>query len=115
MKLSEAAVSNIENDITNITVTQLEDISNALNVSIEQLLCDPQEKFNLATIQGKGLTGNEQANILENELVKALIASLEKKDQQLHAIMQQCIHAMHTLMQPETQTFNASNHAASRV
>src|SRR4051794_33980710 len=45
LQLSEAAVSNIENDITNLTVGQLEDISVALNVSIEQLLSDPQEKY----------------------------------------------------------------------
>jgi len=112
LNLSEAAVSNIENDITNITVTQLEDISIALNVSIEQLLSDPQEKYGSTYIS---TTGNVRHHYQDNELVNAIIASLEKKDQQLQVIMQHLIHIMTEVMQHEKFSFNSSKQVASRA
>lgn len=115
LKLSEAAVSNIENDITNITVTQLEDISIALNVSIEQLLSDPQEKFIVSKQPDAVSSNQEKVHPMENELVKALIDSLEKKDQQLHIMMQQFIHTMHNLMHPDKKPVTASSQAVARV
>src|SRR6187399_805070 len=45
LNLSEAAISNIENDITDISLRQLEDIASAIDISVEQLLNDPQETF----------------------------------------------------------------------
>ena len=101
LKLSEASVSNIENDITNITLSQLEDISIALNVSIEQLLSDPQEKFRTNHTEGAFTPTKDSLRYLENELVKAMIASMEKKDLQLQEIMQQFIQTLNVLMKGE--------------
>ena len=115
LNLSEAAVSNIENDITNITVTQLEDISIALNVSIEQLLSDPQEKFRSPYIYAGASTGKDQQHYPDNELLNAVIASMEKKDQQLQTIMQHFIHIMTELMQHEKFVYNSSKQVASRA
>ena len=114
LNLSEAAVSNIENDITNITVTQLEDIAIALNVSIEQLLSDPHEKiknpFSAPTTSNQG-----PINHAETEIMNALLASLEKKDQQLQAIMQHFIHTITALMQHERPAFNGAQQVVSRL
>ena len=115
LNLSEAAVSNIENDITNITVTQLEDISIALNVSIEQLLSDPQEKFRSPYIYAGASTGKDQQHYPDNELLNAVISSMEKKDQQLQTIMQHFIHIMAELMQHEKFVYNSSKQVASRA
>lgn len=113
LNLSEAAVSNIENDITNITVTQLEDISIALNVSIEQLLSDPQDKFRGSNTQ-TSIGANKQV-FPEAELLHAVISSLEKKDQQLQVIMQHFIHTMSAMMQQEKFVFNTAKPVASRA
>jgi len=113
LNLSEAAVSNIENDITNITVTQLEDISIALNVSIEQLLTDPQEKFRNTHVPDDSATTPRFDP--ENELLHAVISSLEKRDQQLQVVMQHFIHTLGTLMQQEKFSFNPSKQVASRA
>ncbi|CAN5789960.1 hypothetical protein BH11BAC4_BH11BAC4_20620 [soil metagenome] len=113
LHLSEAAVSNIENDITNITVTQLEDIATALNVSIEQLLSDPREKINAALIPSAATTSSRFSP--ETELLHAVIASLEKKDQQLQVIMQHFIHTINSLVQQKKFVFSPPNQVASRA
>ena len=103
LKLSEASVSNIENDITNITLAQLEEISVALNVSIEQLLSDPQEKIS-NRYPGSDISGTmTPVRHLENELLKAMIASMEKKDLQLQEIMQHFIQTLKTLVPGNNQ------------
>lgn len=111
--LSEAAVSNIENDVTNITVTQLEDIALALHVSIEQLLSDPHEKIR-GPIAYNTISAKEPGHNLDMEILNALMASLEKKDQQLQVIMQHFIHTISTLMQHEKPSYNG-NQVASRA
>lgn len=114
LNLSEAAVSNIENDVTNITVTQLEDIAIALNVSIEQLLSDPQEKFRMPLNLTQGMPAKEPEAI-DKELMNAVIASLEKKDQQMQVIMQNFLHTINSLMQQEHHLFSASKQVTSRA
>ena len=37
LKMSEAAISNMENDLTDLTLSQLEDISVTLDIEIEKL------------------------------------------------------------------------------
>ncbi len=103
LKLSEASVSNIENDISNITLSQLEEISVALNVTIEQLLSDPQEKIRNGYTDSSLPGSMNPLRHVENELVKALIASMEKKDLQLQEIMQQFTQTLKTLMQGNNQ------------
>jgi len=89
LNLSEAAVSNIENDITNINLKQLEDIANAIDVPVQQLLNDPEESYTLLQ-EGKP----EGARIFDKELLSAMICSLEKKDAQLEKIMENVITTM---------------------
>lgn len=115
LHISEAAVSNIENDVSNITLGQLEEISIALNVSIEQLLSDPQDKFRIPTANSNAEKEDKELLLLDKELLNAVIASMEKKDQQLQVIMQHFIHAMTVLMQQEKLVFNASKQATSRA
>lgn len=96
LALSEGAISNIENNNTDITLSQLEDISQGLDISIEQLLSDPQAKLAMSPLQ----QSNEKAIafIPEKDLLHAVINSLQKKDEQLQLIMQNVLHTMTLLM-----------------
>ena len=81
--LSEAAVSNIENDMVNVTLSQLEDISTALDITLEQLLSDPQQAYVKAvTAADRPVDDN-----LDRQLVKAMITSLQKKDEQIQELL----------------------------
>ncbi len=115
LNISEAAVSNIENDVTNITIGQLEEISIALNISIEQLLSDPLEKFRIHPASIHSINEKEDQHLLNKELLNAVISSLEKKDQQLQIIMQNFLHVMTMLMQQDDLVFNSSKQVSSRA
>ena len=115
LQLSEAAVSNIENDVTNITVGQLEEIAIALNVSIEQLLSDPQDRFKIPLATGQTISEKDEQHSIDKELLNAIIASMEKKDQQLQIIMQNFLHTMATLIQQEKLIFNSSKQVSTRA
>ena len=95
LALSEAAISNIENNITDVTLSQLEDISLGLDVPVEQLFTDPQQ-----TAAGSPQTLKTEKYfqpLFEKELLSAVINSMQKKDEQLQAIMQNVLHTMTTL------------------
>ena len=94
LNLSEAAVSNIENDITNINMRQLEDIAKAIDVSVVQLLNDPEESYQ----QLQEGVKSESPRIYDKELLTAMIASLEKKDAQLEKIMENVLTTMSAVM-----------------
>ena len=99
LQLSEAAISNIENNITDVTLSQLEDISTGLGITVEQLFTDPQENF--STVSAPGKEGLKQYQpLFEKELLNAVIASMQKKDEQLQSIMQNVLHTMTTLIAP---------------
>jgi transcriptional regulator with XRE-family HTH domain len=115
LQLSESAVSNIENDVTNLTVGQLEDISIALNVSIEQLLSDPQDKYRAYMSYGQAIVQQEDQKATEKELLNAVIASLEKKDEQLQTIMQHFLHTMSELMHHEKPLPKFSKHLTTQA
>jgi transcriptional regulator with XRE-family HTH domain len=115
LNISEAAVSNIENDVTNITIGQLEEISIALNISIEQLLSDPLEKFRIHPASFHSIHEKEDQQHLNEEFLNAVISSLEKKDQQLQLIMQNFLHVMTMLMQQDDLDFNSSKQVSSRA
>jgi transcriptional regulator with XRE-family HTH domain len=78
MELSEAAISNIENNITDITLSQLEDISTGLNISVEQLFMDPQETYAVAALH-PGFPERMAQPLIEKELLNAVIKSMQKK------------------------------------
>lgn len=89
LQLSEAAVSNIENDITNVSLRQLEDIADALEISVEQLLNDPEENYTYP-----GSVRGQVPAVFEKELMDAIILSLQKKDEQLQAILETVLRRM---------------------
>lgn len=100
LDLSEAAISNIENNITDVTLSQLEDISLGLDVPVEQLFTDPRENIGTsATVQAA--TEKQYQPLLEKELLHAVINSMQKKDEQLQVIMQNVLHTMSALVQEE--------------
>jgi transcriptional regulator with XRE-family HTH domain len=115
LQISEASVSNIENDISEITVCQLEEISIAMNLSMEQLLSDPQANYGRSNINDRPHYGNEGDHLIEKELLNAFINSLEKKDQQMQIIMQNFLQVINSLFQQDHLMFNASKQVTSRV
>src|SRR4051812_439720 len=97
LELSEAAISNIENNITDITLSQLEDISLGLDISVEQLFTDPQLTVVLP-LRATDQHEKQYVPSFEKEIMKAVINSIEKKDEQLQVIMQNVLHTMTTIM-----------------
>lgn len=97
LEVSESAISNIENNITDITLSQLEDISQGLDISIEQLFTDPQETIAAQPVQN-GIKEKNAQPIYEKELLNAVINSMQKKDEQLQTIMQNVLQTMTVLM-----------------
>jgi hypothetical protein len=93
----------------------LEEISVALNISIEQLLSDPHDKFRIYPATGHTITEKEEQHLLDKELLNAIINSLEKKDQQLQIIMQNFLHTMTLLMQQEKLIFSSPKQVNSRA
>ena len=100
LQLSEAAISNIENDLTDVSLHQLEDISSALNIPVEKLFSDPQDSF----VLNESMTpypAERNQPFMDKELLNAMLNSLQKKDEQLQSIMQNVLHTMSALLQDE--------------
>lgn len=85
LKLSEAAISNLENDLTDITLSQLEDISLAIEVPVETLFVDPQEQMQLKAAQSA--KGDVVGTAMDTSLVYALIGSIQRKDEQIKEVI----------------------------
>ncbi len=87
LRMSEAAVSNLENDLTDITLSQLEDIAIVLDIEVEQLFSDPQEMVD------KKYSADEQDKkfVMEPEWIYALIGSIQKKDEQIKTVLDNII------------------------
>ncbi|MEI2747458.1 MAG: helix-turn-helix transcriptional regulator [Ferruginibacter sp.] len=99
LRLSEAAISNIENDLTDVTLSQLENISYTLDIPVENLLADPQETL---YSMNHPLTQNlKTGNGSEKEMWTALLASMQKKDEQLQLILQNVLNTLAALVQDE--------------
>ena len=83
LRMSEAAVSNLENDLTDITLSQLEDIAIVLDIEVEQLFSDPQDMVD------KKYSADEQEKkfVMEPEWIYALIGSIQKKDEQIKTVL----------------------------
>ncbi len=104
LDLSEAAVSNIENDITDVTLSQLNEISSTLNIPVENLFCDPQETFVASHHSSVSEPSFTAGHLLEKELLNAMLSSIQKKDEQLQTIMQNVLHTMNRLL-PDDKKF----------
>ncbi len=99
LRLSEAAISNIENDLTDVTLSQLEDISGTLDIPVEQLFSDPQETLSYSANVHE--PAPRYQTFQDKELLNAMLASMQKKDEQLQVIMQNVLHTMTALIQDE--------------
>lgn len=98
LNLSEAAFSNIENNITNVTLTQLEDISICLDVPVEKLFSDPNESI-IPDYYPELAEDNAAYALPDNKIITAVMARMQKKDEQIQLIMQNILHTMNGLMQ----------------
>lgn len=107
LELSEAAISNIENNLTDITLSQLEDISLGLDVPVEKLFIDPEVNVVLPKNAMK-ITRKQPEPQPDADLVKAVITSIQKKDEQLHTIMQNVLHTMTSLVGKQVLSTDAS-------
>lgn len=87
LRMSEAAVSNLENDLTDITLSQLEDIAIVLDIEVAQLFTDPQEVVN----KNYNATDQDKKFVMEPEWIYALIGSIQKKDEQIKTVLDNII------------------------
>ncbi|MFM7710151.1 MAG: helix-turn-helix domain-containing protein [Ferruginibacter sp.] len=95
LRLSEAAMSNIENDMTDLNLSQIEDIAITLDITMEQLFANPEE--NLDFIK-KQTPEKEESMLMEKELIYALIGSIREKDEQLNQMVQQMVCTLDKLL-----------------
>lgn len=99
LRLSEAAISNIENDLTDVTLSQIEDISVTLDVPVEYLFTDPQETLSEVSYSASNQEAKSQF-VMEKELLYTLIGSIKQKDEQLNDVVQQVLHTMKNINRP---------------
>jgi transcriptional regulator with XRE-family HTH domain len=101
LRLSEAAMSNIENDMTDLNLSQIEDIAITLDITMEQLFADPVENLDVAQ---KATPEKEESMLMEKELIYALIGSIREKDEQLNQVVQQMVCTLDKLLSRREET-----------
>ena len=99
LRISEAAISNIENDLTDVTLSQLEDIAVTLDVEVEKLFTDPQEA--IENINYNATSENKNQLVMDSALVYALIGSIQKKDDQLKDVLDSVMFNMDKFVKTE--------------
>lgn len=99
LRMSEAAISNIENDLTDVTLSQLEDIAVTLDVEVEKLFTDPQEA--IENINYNATSENKNQLVMDSALVYALIGSIQKKDDQLKDVLDSVMFNMDKFVKTE--------------
>ncbi len=99
LRMSEAAISNIENDLTDVTLSQLEDIAVTLDVEVEKLFTDPQEA--IENINYNATSENKNQLVMDSALVYALIGSIQKKDDQLKDVLDSVMFTMDKFVKTE--------------
>lgn len=95
LRLSEAAISNIENDLTDITLSQIEDISLTLDIPIEQLFTDPQEIISSYPLSAQNEQPSQQ--LKEKELLYTLIGTIQQKDDQMKEVINNVMLTMNKI------------------
>ena len=97
LRLSEAAISNMENDITDITLSQLEDISIKLDIPLEKLFIDPQETLTDKLYADVVTTSPNQQQLMEKEFMYNIFNKMQEKDEQLKMAVDVMIQTMKTM------------------
>jgi transcriptional regulator with XRE-family HTH domain len=83
LKITSAALSQLENGKTDITVSRIEQIAEVLDIDFSLLLSSPQQIINISNSPNthNGVY-NSQHNTINKELVEAVQAELQKKKEQ---------------------------------
>jgi transcriptional regulator with XRE-family HTH domain len=95
LQLSEAAISNIENDLTDISLSQLEDIAITLQLELEQLFVDPEIIMQLHL--KPTIRESEQKMMLDPEWYYSLIGNIQKKDEHIKHILDEVINKLNRI------------------
>lgn len=95
LKISEAAMSNLENNLTDITLGQIESLTRLLNISMDQLFTDPQDS--IGPVGEYRPVAPQTETVRERDLVYAVIRSMEMKDQQLRDIVDNVLQTMNKM------------------
>ena len=84
LKITSAALSQLENGKTDITVSRIEQIAEVLEIDFSLLLSSPQQIINISNSPNthNGVY-NSQHNTINKELVEAVQAELQKKNEQI--------------------------------
>jgi hypothetical protein len=93
LRLSEAAISNMENDLADITLSQLEDISIKLDIPVEKLFSDPQEAYTNG-LYSVANTDDTKMHVMEKDILYAMFGTLQKKDEQLKIVVDNVLEVM---------------------
>ena len=96
LRMSEAAVSNMENDQTDLSLSQLEDIALALDLSLDKLFTDPQEVLSVSSLNPATVENNGQL-LMEKEMIYSIIGSMQKKEDHLKSVMESVLETMKIL------------------
>jgi transcriptional regulator with XRE-family HTH domain len=107
LHLSEAAISNIENDLTDVSLSQLEDISIALQLELEQLFMDPE--LIMQQHLKPTLRETEQRVTLEPEWYYSLIGNLQKKDEEIKHVLDEVINKLSMIEVANTKKISLRN------
>ena len=107
LHLSEAAISNIENDLTDVSLSQLEDISIALQLELEQLFMDPE--LIMQQHLKPTLREPEQRVTLEPEWYYSLIGNLQKKDEEIKHVLDEVINKLSMIEVANTKKISLRN------
>ena len=84
LKITSAALSQLENGKTDITVSRIEQIAEVLEIDFSLLLSSPQQIINICNSPNSANGAyNSQHNTINKELVETVQAELQKKNEQI--------------------------------
>jgi transcriptional regulator with XRE-family HTH domain len=83
LKITSAALSQLENGKIDITVSRIEQIAEVLEIDFSLLLSSPQQIINIRNPNSHNGVYNSEHNIINKELVEAVQAELQKKNEQI--------------------------------
>jgi transcriptional regulator with XRE-family HTH domain len=95
LQLSEAAISNIENDLTDISLSQLEDIAITLQLELEQLFVDPEVIMQLHL--KPTIRESDQKMMLDPEWYYSLIGNIQKKDEHIKHVLDEVMNKLNRI------------------